>query len=565
MNTKFNLSWISHLAGRPNRGFALPLVMMCGLVIAVVGATVVMMGMEDNNKVVSKAKTAQAEAAAEAGVTQYTNFINGNRRLATYPDCVADRNSNGSCPDSGTSTLSWANAVNSGLIPTTVLQSGNTCTNYTASGGSASASTVASVWANGTNSSGWKTAGSGQYKIAGYKYTADGSPNTAPGTAVLAVQGRSGDGDNDGQSQIQVTMRINTLAGSPPPIPQTNTPGLWARSFNTGANVHAHVLDSSGCTSGNTAFPSSEIAAIPAQPIGTLPNGNHTPPLSTTMGTVTRDTNGTPFPPLPYYPTSSEFTSLVAANKVNELTSCPSTRTSYPSDGDKDANGNVFNASSPPSTGRVYKYRITGGCTLPSGVTFGSRGDDRIIMYVDSTLDIGNNARIATTGGTQAKVQWLLRTADLDLGGNSQVGSASPDASTAKNWSFFLYSCTDFACATRKSSPVVSLRGTPDYYAFIFAPYANADMRGNPKIAGALWVNSYQTNGNPPKVFQAIFTDDFNNLFSSLYADTGTDLSSLVPTNSIGNVVSYTKTAFGAPVVASAVPGSSPSSQREDT
>ena len=70
MNTKFKLSWLRYLSTRANRGFALPIVMMCGLVIAVVGATVVMMGMEDNNKVVSQKASASSMAATETGLAR---------------------------------------------------------------------------------------------------------------------------------------------------------------------------------------------------------------------------------------------------------------------------------------------------------------------------------------------------------------------------------------------------------------------------------------------------------------------------------------------------------------
>jgi len=552
MNTRFRFLLINYLSRSKlsrNSGFALPMAIMVGLCIIVVGMAVVIQAQGNKSKVTSQVTTSQANAIAEAGVAQYMNFLNQNRALLTYPDCDGTRDaSTGACPDTGTATKSWSLVSN--VIPSPLPQGGNACTNATSVGGnssSTSTTTVSTVWANANNSTGWRSLNGGQFKLAGYKYVADGAANTAPGTAVLAVQGISGSGSNQGRAQLKLVIPISTIAGSLPPIPQVNTPGLWARSFSTGANVHANVLDSSGCTSGNTPFPSANIAKIPAQPIGTLPNGNHTPPLSTTMGVITKDTKGTPFPPLPYYPTTTEFATLVSQNKVNSLSSCAG-KTAYPADGDKDADGNTFSASSPPAVAKVYKYRITGGCTLPSGVTFGtSSGLDRIILYVDSTLNIGNNARIAVNGSNKAKVQWLLKTANLDLGGNSQVGSANPTASTATNWAFFLYDGT-----------LVSLRGTADYYAFIFAPKANADMRGNPKIAGALWVNSYQTNGAPPKVFQTIFKNDFNTLFSDLYADTGTDVSSLVAPNIMQPISSYSKTQFGEPITAVASTNSAP-------
>ncbi|BFM40041.1 hypothetical protein [Synechocystis sp. LKSZ1] len=545
MNARFSYLWLRYLNTKRQGGFAMMIAIVLGLVMLVVGVTLLVQSSGNQTKTISKAKSDKAFSIAEAGATQYVDFLNkkANRILLSFDDCVATRDANGSCPDSGTGTKSWSLADNI-LTAVSNLQGGNACTNAT---GSTAVSTI-QTWANANNTTGWRTIGDGRFKLVGYKYTPDGAANSVPGTAVLAVQGINGttgtaDSANGG-TQVQMTLRINSNPSSTPPIPQS-APGLWARSFSTAADIHANVLDSSGCTSGNTPVSSSLLNYLPSLPLGTLPNGNHTPALSGTMGQLVKETNGTPFPPLPYYPATAD------AN-TNTLSNC-SGKTAYPANGDKDADGNTFNSSSPPGTGKVYKYRITGGCTLPSGVTFGSRGDDRVIMYIDSTLDIGNNAKVATSGGTQAKVQWLLRTSDLDLGGNSQVGSASPDASTATNWSFFLYSCTDVACTSRKSSPEVSLRGTSDYYAFIFAPYATADMRGNPKIAGALWVNRFETNGSPPKIFQAMQQNDFNQLFSGVYSDTGTDVS-LLQNGYIGNTVAFNKTSFNASVVPVAAP-----------
>ncbi|MBE9175786.1 hypothetical protein IQ225_11605, partial [Synechocystis salina LEGE 06155] len=90
-------------------------------------------------------------------------------------------------------------------------------------------------------------------------------------------------------------------------------------------------------------------------------------------------------------------------------------------------------------------------------------------MYVDSDFTVNNNGRLSSGGGYTTKVQWNLLNSDLTLRGNAQVGSSSPSGGTAKNWVFFLHNGDE-----------VDLRGTADHYAFIFAPNATADMRGNP-------------------------------------------------------------------------------------
>ncbi|MEB3310352.1 MAG: hypothetical protein VKJ02_08965 [Snowella sp.] len=538
MNPRFQFQLIRYLNRYPHRshqGFVLPMAMMIGLVVIVVGMTVIIRAQGDQSKGVSQAMTAKADAIAEAGVTQYVNFLNNNRGLLTFPDCDGTRDSSGACPDTGTTIKSWSLVSN--IYPS---PAGATCNSPVASSGVPSTATMATM-ANTSDSNGWKTIGDGKYKLVGYKYTPDGAANTAPGTAILALQGQAGDSNSASaaKSQVAVQFRVTANTTGTPLIPQTN-PGLWARSFSTAADVHANVLDSSGCT-GSTQF-NATIGNLPSLPIGALPNGNNTPPLSSTAGTLTRQ--NIPFPPLPTYPSDSQFTTLIAGNKVNSLANC--SRTQYPQTGDYDSDGNAYSSST--TTPKIYKYRITGACAPPNNVQFGTtgKGNETIIMYIDSTLDIANNAKISTNGSSNAKVQWLLKTADLDLGGNAQVGSSAPDASTAESWAFFLYSGTS-----------VSMRGTPDYYAFIFAPYANADMRGNPKIAGALWVNSFQTNGAPPKIFQATTQADLNEIFTAAYTASGD--TALIPANAMASISSFQKQGVGTSVVAVAAPSVSPS------
>jgi hypothetical protein len=536
---------------RTQAGFSLPMAMMTGMMMLAVGTSLLIQSQSNQLKVVAQNTTARAASVAEAGATQYMNFLNKNRALLTFPDCAGTRDSNGTCSDSGT-TQSWALASNIPGVNTTSSEEEEEEQDACSSSNNSSntASEISTNWANTSNSA-WKDLPDGQYRLVSYQYSSTKGAGTLTIEARVNQQGTGASAtDVAGQTaKARVAMTFPVTASSTPSSVPTTNPGLWARSFSTGATTYANVLDSSGCGSGNTAF-SASVGTLPTLPIGSLPNGNQTPSLSTTAATITRQ--AIPFPSLPPYPTTSQFTTLVNANKVNEMSSCDAqsvtttttttrgrrttttstTTTSFPQNGDYDSEGNLYNSSSPPSTSKTYLYRITGNCTLPSDTTFGSTGQEKIVMYVDGTLDIGNNAKLGTGTNGKSKVLWLLKTSNLDLGGNSQVGSADPTAETAKNWAFFLYGGTS-----------VSLRGTPDYYAFIFAPNATADMRGNPKLAGSLWVNSYQTNGAPPKVFQALTQSDLNQLFSDLYSATS-NTSTSTPTNQIGSVGSWQRVAL---------------------
>ncbi len=514
MNTKIKLAL---LAGKYNeKGFTTGLAIGLGLISMAVGFTMVARGQLSQNTAAAQKSTTQVGGIAEAGATRYLSFLNQNPQLLTADD-----------------QTEWTTISNDTPVITDEL-----CPNYTTN------STVdVQTIENFANTSDWKTAGNGSYRLVSYEYKGSNQ-------GVLTIQGKL----NDKPAKTQLKYDIKLADGEEDTFLDfygLDGVGLWSKQFNTKSQVHGNVLDSSGCQTGNGSFNKSLLDDLPVLPIASVPNGNQTPPLTSTKGSMVKDLNGMPFPPLPHYPSSSEFTTLVSQGKVNQLSACTAFKTvtktvgkktvtetvidtantkyNYPANGDKDADGNTYNASSPPSTGKVYKYRITGDCNLPADVTFGTNtGKDRIIMYVDGKLDISNNAKLGSLATNKAKVAWLLNQSEaFELGGNAQIGSAV--SASAANWSFFLQNATS-----------VELKGTADIYAFIFAPKASTTMKGNPKIAGGLWVNSYSTNGAPPKVLQAVTGQDLKDLFTYLYTDTGTPIPSST-NKQISNVSGFTK------------------------
>ena len=81
MNTRFKLSFITYLNQRRvsrDSGFALPLAIMVGLCIVVVGMAVVMQAQGNQSKVVSQKAKSVVNAAAESGFTNVQNFLNNN-------------------------------------------------------------------------------------------------------------------------------------------------------------------------------------------------------------------------------------------------------------------------------------------------------------------------------------------------------------------------------------------------------------------------------------------------------------------------------------------------------
>ena len=315
MNTRFKfllINYLSRYRASRNSGFALPMAIMVGASIIVVGLAVVIQAQGNKSKVVSQVMTAQADSLAEAGATQYIDFLNTHPVLLTSADqtqwatqwtsyLAGDIDGTGQPANGSGTPQSGATCENTNLD-----SAGNTIDNG-AGLSTTTASEITNSWVNPANG---RTVGNGKVELAGYAYTADGTAGTSPGTAVLAIKGTVGEaGNNQATSQIQYTFRVGTRTSTPPSpspntpiIPQTN-PGLWARNFlgTSGKTYYSNVLDSSGCTSGNTSF-AANMGALPIVPLPEqLPNGNQTPPLSGI--TATKVKADIPFPPLPTYPT----------------------------------------------------------------------------------------------------------------------------------------------------------------------------------------------------------------------------------------------------------------------
>lgn len=82
MKPRFVLNFLTAGRKKDSAGFALPLVIMGGLVITVAAAAIVMKGMNDQNQVTAQAAKSTADQAAEAGLTQVQAFLLKNPVLA---------------------------------------------------------------------------------------------------------------------------------------------------------------------------------------------------------------------------------------------------------------------------------------------------------------------------------------------------------------------------------------------------------------------------------------------------------------------------------------------------
>lgn len=225
-------------------GFALPVAIGMGLIILLVGLTMLLRSQDSQVSAIAQKDTAKSLNAAETGVNEIRALINQHRAIAEEPACKADlnspptRNSNGTCPDSG-SDISWA-------LPDNI-------TNIFSECGVDRKGDIIQL-ANRQ----WKDVDSGdpsqgQYRLLSYT-AADG----------LTVQGRVNDGQpNESVSELQVSF---PLSQSQAPIAK-----LWVSLGANTTQVDSDVLILGPCSSSNPIESSAvNIPAIPSKPAGVI-------------------------------------------------------------------------------------------------------------------------------------------------------------------------------------------------------------------------------------------------------------------------------------------------------
>ena len=82
-------------------GFVMPIVVMVGLVLTVLGFSMIQLSSDQKQQVVSKNLTNQTGSVAEAGVTRVMDLMNeiDNRFIATLPDCNNFNTATDTCSD----------------------------------------------------------------------------------------------------------------------------------------------------------------------------------------------------------------------------------------------------------------------------------------------------------------------------------------------------------------------------------------------------------------------------------------------------------------------------------
>lgn len=222
-------------------GFALPVAIGMGLIILLVGLTMMLRSQNSQVSAIAQKDTAKSLNAAETGVNEIRALINQHRAIANYPACNSTRNTDGSCPDSDPS-VSWSLPDN---IPNIFAECGVDET--------AAAAKIVAV-ANRK----WRPVDSGdlsqgEYRLLEYEKT-----------GIATVQGRvNANQPSQSISELEVSFPVNPV--------QDKIAGLWVANTANTSQVSTDVDILGPCTASDPIQASAlTLPPIPPQPSGVI-------------------------------------------------------------------------------------------------------------------------------------------------------------------------------------------------------------------------------------------------------------------------------------------------------
>lgn len=214
-------------------GFALPVAIGMGLIILLVGLTMLLRSQDSQVSAIAQKDTAKSLNAAETGVNEIRALINQHRAIANQPACRATpRNSDGTCPDSG-SVVSWA-------VPSNIA-------NILAECGVDRTGLVINLANRQWQAVDPNDSSQGEYQLLDYD-----------GAGLATVQGRVNAGQpSESISRLEVNFPVNPV--------EDRIAGLWVRNTANSSQVSADIL---GPCNSSAPIQSSALVMppIPAEP-----------------------------------------------------------------------------------------------------------------------------------------------------------------------------------------------------------------------------------------------------------------------------------------------------------
>lgn len=358
--------------GSTEAGFALPTAIGIGLIMILLGATMIVRSQGDQVNASAQKATTQSLGIAEAGITYVQAFLNQNRGFAnqSYPWT--------------TYLHELANPCNSGTLYDEASQFNN-----------------------------WITVGTGtdRFKVVSYALT----PTATEG--ILVVEGQARESNNvKSTNRLQVKVPLDRSRR-----PSFSPPGAWAQNFGLGNNrITGSVIDA-GCPPGSISLtertqisgnvlgdPSLTLPpplAVPSDviPLPAITSGTTILPRS---GTDTANSNG-----VYVYRVASFSGNSINLNGNNKLIIKPGQKVVLHLDGNINTQGggvkighNCYDTDNPPD-GETNGLTVVPGCVPTNFQIFGGTNTTSIIFGGGNTIDAFIFAPKAVDSGVNGGAQ----------------------------------------------------------------------------------------------------------------------------------------------------------------
>ena len=254
MNTRFKFFLINYLSRSRfsrNSGFALPMAIMVGLCIIVVGMAVVIQAQGNQSKVVSQKAKAVSDAAAETGFTRVLNFVRNNPATAAYQmedwsqaTMMTAAVTQTTVPTSG--SVDTINTTNFCSLPSPTPTPSGSSSNNTVSAIETQVSSMTDLSGQELNTSDTGVM-SPRFRLREYVY------NSTTGTAQIRVEGFAGSvSDPKAKTNLVATIPVaktqETVTVTSGVLLPADFPSLWIKetSGTDLDNVYSDVLGPCG-------------------------------------------------------------------------------------------------------------------------------------------------------------------------------------------------------------------------------------------------------------------------------------------------------------------------------
>ena len=503
-----------HLTANKEKGFALPLAMLIGLILMGTGITVMMRVQGDQSKVIAQKAQADSLTSSEAAVARVRDLLNSVRVMAT----VDSNCTTGDC---------WERAE----IPT-----GNPSTNFqrdlkklaiaTACGNTNRNNEIAYKILAPTEqravnpglrdlaSGEWFDLGNNRYyRVVNYVYLDDTEktpPSRGLGWGVLTLEGLSlksaatdltnidinRDSGDNAASRNRVVVTIPIFPSRPLAFTRTTVPALWIREGATEDEGQTDQITASNPNySGGAKFQGDVVMS------------------DTTEATGFVEGTGTLRPNLECY---------INQNNIQQPTPAPSPRYKAQFVGVPEERLDFPNLPEPPN-GITNLGELTSPL-LPAQETFPRQGDTpttrtingqsvQVYEYIVNNINLSGNDRITITPGQ--RVVFYVR-GDINGVIEHDCSRVSPPT-VCKPGNLQIYANNELA----STAPQICLRvgQKQRLEAFIFAPAYSLGKTGNGDFVGAAWgknwgkISTCAPNSGEVAVIQGVeWTDLIHNL-----------------------------------------------------